>query len=127
MKYMTQLIPDESTLSKNCVPADCEDVLKIITCTVGDNKIWVSVDETTDVCSRHVANVVIGTLFANLPGDLFLLDTINHSFIVVLFDNAMKRLLCLKLQDHIVRHVRFSFETLKMQIVIYCNAAKKGE
>jgi hypothetical protein len=64
---------------------------------VGDNKIWVLIDETTDVCGRYVANVVIGTLFADRSGNIFLLDsevldTVNLSSIAVLFDNAMKLL-----------------------------------
>jgi hypothetical protein len=59
-KYTTQLIPDESTLRKHY--ACYEDVLRKIRCTV-----WVSTDETTDVCGRYVANVVIGTLFADRP------------------------------------------------------------
>lgn len=40
--------------------ASYPDGLKIITRTVGDNKIWVSIDEATDVCGRNVANVVAG-------------------------------------------------------------------
>jgi hypothetical protein len=44
-KYTTHLIPDESTLRKYYVPACYEGVLKRIRCTVGDNKVWVSIDE----------------------------------------------------------------------------------
>ena len=64
---------------------------------VGENKIWVSIDETPDACRRSIANVVIGTLFADHPGDIFLLDSqvldaVNNSTIAILFDNAMKLL-----------------------------------
>jgi hypothetical protein len=57
----------------------------------------VSIDETADVDDRYVANVVIDTLFAEHPAEVFLivsevLDRANHSTITVLFDNAMKLL-----------------------------------
>lgn len=50
-----------------------------------------------DACRRSIANVVIGTLFADRPGDIFLLDSqvldaVNNSTIAILFDNAMKLL-----------------------------------
>jgi hypothetical protein len=73
-----------------------EDVLRRIRCSVADNKVWVSTDETTDEDGRYVANV-IGTLFAECPAEVFLLvsevlDRANHSTIADLFDNAMKLL-----------------------------------
>jgi hypothetical protein len=37
------------------------------------NKIWVSIDETSDVDGRFVANVVVGTLKHEQPGEIFLL------------------------------------------------------
>ena len=57
-------------------------------------KIWVSVDETTDVTGRFVANVVIGTLEIDRAGEIFLLhseelEKTNHSTIFKLFDKAM--------------------------------------
>jgi hypothetical protein len=59
--------------------------------------MWVSTDETTDVGGRYVANVVIGTLFADSPSDIHLLDSevldrVNHTTIVAIFGNAMKLL-----------------------------------
>jgi hypothetical protein len=73
-----------------------EDVLRRIRCSVADNKIWVSIDKTTYIDSRYVANA-IGTLFAEHPGEVFLvvsevLDIANYSMIAFLFDNAMKLL-----------------------------------
>ena len=57
---------------------------------VGENKI----DETPDACRRSIANVVIGTLFADRSSDIFLLDSqvldaVNNFTIAILFDNAM--------------------------------------
>jgi len=48
--------------------------------------VWLSVDETTDVEGRYVANVVIGTLETDGPGTTMLLNSevlekANHSTI----------------------------------------------
>jgi hypothetical protein len=94
-KYKNQHIQSRSALRINYLSACYEDVLIIIRRSVADNKIWVPVDETTDVDGRYVANVAIGTLFAERPAEVFLLvseilDRANYSMIAVLFDNAMK-------------------------------------
>ena len=57
------------------------------------NKIWVSIDETSDVDGRFAANVV-GTLKHEQPGEIFLLacevlERANNSSIGVVFDSAM--------------------------------------
>ena len=57
--------------------------------------MWVSKDETSDVDGRFVANVVVGTLKHEQPGEIFLLvckvlEGVNNSSIAVVFDNAMK-------------------------------------
>jgi len=36
-----------------------------------DKKIWISIDETTDVQSRYIANAIIGILNADEPGKTF--------------------------------------------------------
>jgi hypothetical protein len=59
--------------------------------------LWVSIDGTTDVGGRYVANVVIGTHFADSPRDMYLLDSevldrVCHTTIAAIFDNAMKLL-----------------------------------
>jgi hypothetical protein len=59
---------------------------------MGDNKIWVSIDESTDVNSRCVANVIVGTLFADHTGNIFLLhsevlDKVSHTTIATVFDS----------------------------------------
>jgi hypothetical protein len=61
-------------------------------------KIWVTIDENSDVDGRFVANVVVGTLKHEEPGETFLLacevlERVNNSSIAVVFDNAMN-LLC---------------------------------
>jgi len=41
--------------------------------SVGKNKIWVSIDETSDVDGRFLTNVVVGTFKHEQPGEIFLL------------------------------------------------------
>jgi len=53
--------------------------------------MWVSIDESTDVEGRFIANVIVGTLLVDEPGDIFLLtsevlDKVNFSTIAKLFD-----------------------------------------
>ncbi|KAE9533432.1 hypothetical protein AGLY_009070 [Aphis glycines] len=73
IKYCKKTIPDESTLHQ---------------------KLWVSIDETTDSVRRNVANVIVGTLQPQNPSNMFVihteyLDKVNHSTIFQLFDKAM--------------------------------------
>lgn len=57
-------------------------------------KIWVSIDETSDIEGYYVANVIVGTLEIPEPGKFFLLncevlDIANNSTILKLFDRYM--------------------------------------
>ena len=61
-KYTTHPIPIESTLIKNYLTSCYNDTINKIRNSVGNNKIRVSIDETTDVSGRFVANVVVGIL-----------------------------------------------------------------
>lgn len=59
-----------------------------------DKKFNVSIDETTDVQGRYIANVIVGTLEKNNAGNIFLLNSeelekANHSTISKLFDRSM--------------------------------------
>jgi len=54
---------------------------------IGENKIWVYIDETTDSRRRNMANVIVGILQPESPGNLYLhhtvyLDKTNSSTIV---------------------------------------------
>jgi len=87
-------IPDESTLRKNYVEKCYLNTIRNIRHYVGDKKIWVSVDETTDVEGRYVVNIVIDTLEAENSGKIYLLysdvlEKTNHSTIAKAFDKAM--------------------------------------
>jgi len=57
----------------------------------------VSVIELTDIGSRYIANVTVGTHFADFSFDIFVLhsevlDKVGCTTITILFDNAVKML-----------------------------------
>jgi hypothetical protein len=96
-KYTTHPFPTESTLRKNYLASCYEDTINRIGNNVRKNKIWVSIDETSDVDGIFVANVVVGTLKHEQPGEIFqlvceVLERVNDSSIAVVFDNAMNLL-----------------------------------
>jgi len=66
-KYTTHPIPIESTLRKNYLASWYEVTMNKIRNSVEKNKIWFSIDETSDVDGRFVANVVVGTLKHEQP------------------------------------------------------------
>lgn len=93
-KYTNREIPDESTLRKSYVNDIYEEVINKIRFNIAGHKIWVSVDETTDVQGRYIANIIIGTLEVDKPGKVYLLNSevlekINHSTITKFFDRSM--------------------------------------
>lgn len=60
-----------------------------------NKKLWVSIDETTDIEGRYIANVVVGTLELDRPGKQFLincaeLEKTNFSTIIKLFDDSLQ-------------------------------------
>ncbi|XP_039315482.1 uncharacterized protein LOC120360022 [Solenopsis invicta] len=61
-KYTRQQIPNESTLRKNYLDVCYNSVIENIRSDIGDNYIWISVDETTDKLGRQVANFIVGKL-----------------------------------------------------------------
>ena len=96
-KYTTHPIPTEYSLRKNYLASCYEDTIKKIRNSVRKNKIWFSIDETSDIDGRFVANVVVGTLKHGQPGEIFLLvcevlETVNNSSIAVVFNNEMNLL-----------------------------------
>jgi hypothetical protein len=91
-KYTNRSVPTESTLRKNHLSSCYEDAVRS-----QKHKIWVSIDESTDVDSRCAANVIAGAQFADRPGDIFMfhsevLDKVSHTTVAILFDSAMKML-----------------------------------
>ena len=92
--YTGKEIPCESTLRKGYVNEIYENTIQKIRSYVQNKCIWVSIDETTDVTGRYVANVVIGVLNETERNKIFLLhseelEKCNHSTICKLFDRSM--------------------------------------
>jgi len=93
-KYTGKQIPAITTLRKGYVDEIYSETMNKIRNAITGKKIWVSIDETTDSLGRYIANVVIGTLETDGPGQTFLLNSeiltkANHSTIAKLFDNSM--------------------------------------
>lgn len=93
-KYTSKNIPDESTLRKNYVDSIYQKTLIKIQAEVFNRKIWVSIDETTDVDGRYVANVIVGVLDSEVTGKVMLvncehLEKTNSTTIAQLFDRTM--------------------------------------
>ncbi len=89
-KYTGEDIPSESTLRKGYVNEIYENTIQKIRNYVQNKCIWVSIDETTDVTGRYVANVVIGILNETERSKIFLLhseelEKCNNSTICKLF------------------------------------------
>lgn len=96
-KYMQRSIPEESTLRRNYIPRCYNDVLCQIRKSVIGKKIFVSIDETCDVESRNVANVIVGTMQSDEPANVFLLtsevlEKVNYTSICKLFNTSMSLL-----------------------------------
>lgn len=93
-RYTGHSIPDESTLRKNYIPQCYEETIRKIRERVCGKKIFVSIDESSDVEGRLIASVIVGTLEIDKPGEIFLLtvevlESVNHSTICRLFDRSM--------------------------------------
>lgn len=93
-KYTGKNIPSVSLLRKTYVNDCYEDTMNEIRNQIKGKKIWVSIDESNDATGRYIANIVIGILQVDGPGKIFLLESdvlekINHSTIIKLFDKAL--------------------------------------
>lgn len=96
-KYTTKVIPDESKIRKNYLHDCYIDAMNKIRSKIEGKKVWLSVDETSDVEGRYVANAVIGTLETDGPGTTILLNSevlekVNYSTISKLFVKSLNLL-----------------------------------
>jgi hypothetical protein len=67
-------ILSSSTLRKKFVDSNYISVMAAIKERIGSKPIWFSVDETTDVKGRYIANFVLGGLDENEPGNGYLIN-----------------------------------------------------
>lgn len=95
LEYWTkQVIPDASTLRKAYVEIAFNEKMRMIREAVGDNPIWISIDETTDADRRLIAHAIIAPLLPYGPGKSRLincaeLDATNHRTIVQFFMESL--------------------------------------
>lgn len=61
-KYAGRRVPDQYRIRKNVVSAVYENTISRIRSEFGDEPIWVSIDEITDVDGRYICNVIVGLL-----------------------------------------------------------------
>ena len=72
-KYTHRHIPDESTLRKTYVKTIYDKCINDIRNELKNEKLWVSIDETTDSIGRHIATVLVGAMKTESPGVPYLL------------------------------------------------------
>lgn len=61
-KYTNNTVPSATNLRQKYVPALYEQTLTKLRAVVGNNNIWISIDETTDVEQRLIVNLIFGIL-----------------------------------------------------------------
>ncbi|XP_055902175.1 uncharacterized protein LOC129938564 [Eupeodes corollae] len=94
-EYTKEIVPDSSTLRKNYINKMYILLTDKIKSVLKDEYIWISIDETTDIQGRFVANVVAGVLSQNedLRKKVLLnvveLEKTNHSTIAQIFDETV--------------------------------------
>lgn len=95
-KYINESIPDESTLRKYCVDKLYIAQLNEIKAKINSNFLWISIDETTDIEGRYVANVVVGIMDSDeeKSKQKFLINTVelekaNHETIARAFNDSI--------------------------------------
>lgn len=72
-KYCKYNIPDESTLRKNYVTSCYQQIMAEIQQLVGNNFVYIMVDESTDKCGRYIAHLLIGILHEDIVGKSYLI------------------------------------------------------
>jgi len=93
-KYTHKDIPSVSLLRNTDVNECYDETMDTIRKEMLGKKIWISIDETTDVQSRFLVNVTIGILNVDEPDKIFLifsgvLEKTNYSTICQIFDKAL--------------------------------------
>lgn len=87
------ILPDPSTLRKTKLPVLYQQTIDRIKMEVGNEKIWISIDESTDCTGRSIGNVVVGILNKEKSKQFLLttevLEQSNHSTIAQLFTKSM--------------------------------------
>lgn len=94
-KYTSRSIPGMSTLRRNYVPRLYEQLIEKLRAKAAGKRIWVSLDETTDVERRMVATFVFGILdVEDERGKSYMLNTaeldkVNANAIAKFFTDSL--------------------------------------
>lgn len=96
-KYTHRKLPAESTLRKNYLPILYEKVLDEIRASVAKGPMWAAADETTDVCGRYVAHLIVGRLGDDKSSRSYLLacrvlEKTNYSTVARFVNDSLKTL-----------------------------------
>lgn len=94
-KYTAHSAPDESTLRRNYLPPLYGKLIEELRSKACGKRIWVTLDETTDVQQRSVANFVFGILDdENERGKSYLLNVkelekVNGTTVAAFFNDSL--------------------------------------
>lgn len=96
-KYTNRVVPDESTIRKNYLDKVYSETVQHIRSEIGENFIWISVDETTDSTGRHIANFIVGKMSKDSPTQPYLLcckqlDKVNFSTMGMFVSDSLSTL-----------------------------------
>lgn len=72
-KYCKKEIPDESSIRKSTLDKVYLETISKIKTQLENNFIYFVVDETTDVCGRYIANLLVGVLSEKTPSKPYLI------------------------------------------------------
>lgn len=95
-KYTTNHVPQESTLRKNHVSRVFDETMDQVRERIGENFVYISVDETTDDRGYFIANLIIGVLNSFEAGHPYLiasweLERTNASTVCAFVNDALVR------------------------------------
>lgn len=96
-KYTNHHVPDSYTLNSNYLKVCYDRILKKMQNDLNNERIWVSIDETTNTAGRFIANVVVGAMKKETSTKAYLLEVrqlekANHSAVSQLFTESLKLL-----------------------------------
>ncbi|XP_003742228.1 uncharacterized protein LOC100899883 [Galendromus occidentalis] len=96
-KYCKIPTPDHTKLRKTYLKKLYDATVQRIREAVGEKRIWVSVDETTDVKGQYVVNTIVGALSPEEPSTPWLIgseivERTNHASIAQAFCNSLSLL-----------------------------------
>lgn len=97
--YTNEIIPHETSVRKAYIDEIYVRSLNKIKNALTDHFLWISIDETTDIQGRYVANVIVGILHENedMCNKKFLLNVVemnktNHATIARAFNDSIAML-----------------------------------